>query len=180
MLNDSFKLLFFTVLHFLNVLWIAQWLFNLNVIHVRDLKKKRRGNNDNDRNISLSQKHRTVGLNRWKLNWTDVLVGKIGPDVRWLRWLGFKFYFPYYWILLPPAIFNANDFVPEVCGRRKHATIKRKTMRKTGSQDFLTSGGGRDGVWAFVQDIVQITQRILKSCYIGWMAVDEKSHFQKV
>ena len=112
-------------------------------------------------NFSLSQKHRTVGLNRWKLIWTDVLVGKIGPDVRWLRWLGFKFYFPYYWILLPPAIFNANDFVPEVCGRRKNATIKRKTMRKTGSQEFLTSGGGRDGVWAFLQDIIQITQRIL-------------------
>ena len=130
--------------------------------------------------ISLSQKHRTVGLNRWKLIWTDVLVGKIGPDVRWLCWLGFKFYFPYYWFLLPPAIFNANDFVPEVCGRRKHVTIKRKTMRKTGSQNFLTSGGGRDGVWAFVQDIVQITQRILKSCYIGWMDVDEKGHFQKV
>ena len=97
-----------------------------------------------------------------------------------LRWLAFKFYFPYYWILLPPAIFNANDFVPEVCGRRKHATIKRKTMRKTGSQDVLTSGAARDGVWAFLQDIVQITQRILISCYIGWMAVDEEGHFQKV
>ena len=38
----------------------------------------------------------------------------------------------------------------------------------------------KDGVWAFLQDIVQITQIILKSCYIGRVAVDEKGHFQKV
>ena len=46
--------------------------------------------------------------------------------------------------------------------------------------DRLWKWRNKEGLWAFLQDIVHITLRIHKSYYIGRVSVNEKGHFQKV